>query len=141
MQARVGQSDVNSSNTDSTPSVKRTSERLEMKDVVGTNKSIVSKSIVGSVAMPRKRSYEATEFEAFRAESRKKAAKAKNDHLASLNGFREQHLDIKPIYEMTVETIKEDASAYINQLNYIHETTFVALRETVQIQKSQIDRK
>ena len=140
MQTRSRQSEEIPSNTGSDLSVRRASDRLNMQDVMVKNNSIASRSIVGGVAMSRKRSYDTDEFEAFKVESTRKAAKVEKDHLACLNDFQVQIKKIKAQHEYKVKTMAREDDDFVKQLNALHERTFTAQHATIESQKSSIEK-
>ena len=109
-----------------------------MQDAVETQNPIVSKSISGGGAMPRKRSYEADAFEAFKVESVKKAAKVEDDHIASINYLQLQLQIINAQHQKMVEKMKNDDSAYIMRLQSVNDRTFVAQKDHLNIQQDVI---
>ena len=132
MEARSGQSGENPSNTGSDVPVRRASERVKMQDVVPKKNSIASKSIMGGVAMSRKRSYDTDEFEAFKVESMRKAAKVEKDHLACRNDFHIQMKKMNDQHEYKIKIMGKEDDDFVKQLKSLHERTLTAKHETIE---------
>jgi hypothetical protein len=91
-----------------------------MQDVVPKKNSIASKSIMGGVAMSRKRSYDTDEFEAFKVESMRKAAKVEKDHLACRNDFHIQMKKMNDQHEYKIKTMAKEDDDLVKQLKKDH---------------------
>jgi hypothetical protein len=111
-----------------------------MQDVMVKNNSIASRSIVGGVAMSRKRSYDTDGFEAFKVESTRKAAKVEKDHLACLNDFQIQIKKIKAQHAYKLETMVREDSDYIKKITALNEKIHSDQLKTIEIQKSTINK-